>query len=538
VSPTFRSLRIHNYRLYAAGGVVSNVGTWMQRVAQDWLILQLTGGNGTALGITTGLQFLPMLLFATYGGVLADRFPKRRVLAVANAFIGLVALTLGVLVVTGAVQTWHVYVLAFLLGLGSAMENPTRQAFVSEMVGPEDLPNAVGLNSASFNGARMVGPAAAGFLIAWFGGDAASTGPVFFINAVSYLAVIAALVRMRPGELLLTPRAPRAPGQLREGIRYVTRRPDLLLIMVVVFFVGTFGLNFQITTALMATEVFGKGAGEYGALGSIMATGSLTGALLAARRGRPRLRLIIGAAMVFGVLEFVAGLMPTYWLFALSLIPIGVASLTMMTAANSALQLSVEPAMRGRVMALYVAVFMGGTPVGAPLIGFAAEHFGARWSLLVGGAVSVVATAIAAAILVPLRRSHLPGAGSRGSEEGTGHDHQDQQDERAGHDPGARPRVHVGRLARRVQRPAPERLVARVRTKVGTHEREPVGDPLRAGVAVQRGDERSQACPRRPAAAAAARVPAGHGQVRTVGPVVHGDAAPACRRPDGAGERS
>jgi MFS family permease len=408
VSPTFSSLHIRNFRIYAAGGVVSNVGTWMQRVAQDWLVLQLTAGSGIALGITTGLQFLPMLLFGMVGGVIADRYPKRRVLAAANAFMGMVALTLGVLVLSGAVAVWHVYVLAFLLGLGAAVENPTRQSFVVEMVGRDDLPNAVGLNSASFNAARIVGPSVAGFLIYAFGDQ---TGPVFLLNALSYGAVILALRALRERELHPSPRVPRARGQLREGLRYVGGRPDLQLVLLLVFFAGTFGLNFQMTTALMATEVFGKGSGEYGLLGSLMAVGSLTGALLAARRGRPRLRLLVLAALVFGVLVVVSGVMPTYWTFAASLVPVGMAALTLITAANATMQLGVEETMRGRVMALYMVVFFGGTPLGAPLAGAVAEAFGARWSLILGGLVVVVATLASTAVLSHRRgvvvRAHL-----------------------------------------------------------------------------------------------------------------------------------
>ncbi len=400
MSPTFRSLRIRNYRLFAAGGVISNVGTWMQRIGQDWLVLQLTG-SGVALGITTALQFLPMLLFGLLGGVLADRYPKRRVLAAANAALAVVGLVLGLLVVTGAVAVWHVYVLAFLLGTATAVENPTRQSFVVEMVGSEELPNAVGLNSASFNAARVVGPALAGFLIVATG----STGLVFLLNAASYLAVLASLRAMRPSELSPAPRVERAPGQLREGLAYVAARPDLVLVLVVVFFVGTFGLNFSITTALMATQVFHKGAGEYGVLGSVMAIGSLTGALLAARRGRPRLRLVVGAAVVFGLLELAAGLMPTYETFAIILIPVGLSALTFITAANATLQLRADPAVRGRVMALYMVVFFGGTPLGAPILGAVAEHAGARWSLVVGGVVSAVAAVVAAAVV--MRRQHL-----------------------------------------------------------------------------------------------------------------------------------
>jgi len=400
VSPTFAALRIRNYRLYAIGGVVSNTGTWMQRVAQDWLVLELTDGSGTALGITTGLQFLPMLVLGMWGGVLADRYPKRRLLVMTQLFMAAAALALGLLDVTGVVDVWHVYLLALLLGVGTAMDNPARQSFVVEMVGKDDLPNAVGLNSASFNAARIVGPAVAGLLIVWIG-----TGWVFFVNAVSFAAVVVALARMRPSELHPSPRLPRGKGQLREGVRYVARRPDLLYVLVVVGFVGMFGLNFQMTTALMATEVYGKGAAEYGVLGSIMAVGSLTGALLAARRGRPRLRLITGAAVAFGLFEITAGLMPTYVWFAVSLVPVGVCALTLITAANATMQLGVEPTVRGRVMALYTAVFFGGTPLGAPLVGWVAETFGARWSLVGGGLVSLLATLLAAALLV--RRQHL-----------------------------------------------------------------------------------------------------------------------------------
>ncbi len=394
MSPTFRSLRNRNYRLYAAGGVISNTGTWMQRVAQDWLVLRLSGNDGVALGITTGLQFLPMLLFGPWGGTLADRYSKRKLLMLSQGFMAFVGAVLGMLDLLDVVQVWHVFVLAFLLGVGTAVDNPTRQSFVIEMVGRDDVPNAVGLNSASFNLGRVTGPALAGLLIVLIG-----TGPVFLINAVSFGAVIFALSRMRVADLSPAPRAARGRGQILEGIRYVRGRPDLLVILAVVFFVGTFGLNFQMTTALMATEVFDKGAGQYGLLGSIMAIGSLSGALLAARRGRPRLHLLIFAAVAFGLLEVIAGLMPTYPLFAIALIPVGVTSLTFITSANAMMQLAVDPVMRGRVMALYMAVFFGGTPIGAPAVGAVAEAFGARWALIIGGLVSAVAAAVGGALL-------------------------------------------------------------------------------------------------------------------------------------------
>ncbi len=413
MSPTFQALRIRNYRLYATGGIVSNVGTWMQRVAQDWLVLQLSGHSGVALGITTGLQFLPMLLLAPFAGTLADRYSKRKVLIATQAFMATVGLILGLLDISGVVQVWHVYALALLLGVGAACDAPARQSFVIEMVGRDDLPNAVGLNSASFNLGRVIGPSLAGVLIVLVG-----NGPVFLINAASFGAVIFALTRMRPSELMPMPRSPGGRGQLLEGIRYVRARPDLVLVLVIVFFVGTFGLNFQMTSALMATAVFGKGAGAYGLLGSVVAIGSLSGALLAARRGRPRLRLIVLSAVAFGVVEVAAGLMPTYLSFMALLIPLGLCQMTMLNAANATMQLGVDPVMRGRVMALYMAVLMGGTPIGAPLVGALAEAFGARWSLIAGGLISAGAAIVAGSLLarrqgLVLRDElHLPSARS------------------------------------------------------------------------------------------------------------------------------
>ena len=394
MSPTFQSLHNRNYRLYATGAVVSNVGTWMQRIAQDWLVLQLTHNSGVALGITTGLQFLPMLLLAPFAGTLADRYSKRHVLIVTQASMAVLGALLGLLDITGVVQVGHVYVLALLLGVAAAVDAPARQSFVIEMVGRDDLPNAVGLNSASFNLGRVIGPALAGLLIV-----AVGTGPVFLINAASFGAVIFALKRMRVSELSPVPHAGRGPGQVLDGIRYVRARPDLLMVMVIVFFVGTFGLNFQMTSALMATEVFHKGAGEYGLLGSILAIGSLSGALLAARRGRPRLRLIVVAAVAFGVVEVAAGLMPSYVTFIALLIPLGLCQMTLLNSANATMQLGVDPVMRGRVMALYMAVLMGGTPIGAPLVGALAETFGARWSLIAGGLISVAAALVAGGLL-------------------------------------------------------------------------------------------------------------------------------------------
>jgi MFS family permease len=394
-APTFRSLRVRNYRLFASGQVVSLSGTWAQRVAQDWLVLELSDSSGVALGITTGLQFLPVLLFGLYGGVLADRYDKRTLLIGAQVAMGLLALALGLLDLTGVVQLWHVYLLAFLLGLASVVDTPVRQAFVVEMVGPDDLPNAVSLNSATFNLSRILGPAVAGLAI-----NAVGTAPVFLANAASFVAVVAGLAAIRTEELFDARRVARAKGQLREGLRYVRGRPELLVPILLVAVIGTFGLNFQLTLALIAKETFHKGAGSYGALSAMLALGSLLGALGSARReGPPRRRVLFGAALAFGLLEVLVGLSPSYGVMCLLLVPTGMAVLTFTTTANATIQLATSPEMRGRVMALYVLVFLGGTPFGAPVIGALAEALGPRSSLLIGGGVSATAAVLLGLVL-------------------------------------------------------------------------------------------------------------------------------------------
>jgi MFS family permease len=403
LSPTFRSLVNPNYRRYLAGSVVSNTGTWMQRVAQDWLVLELSGQSGTAIGVTTGLQFLPVLLLSPYAGVVADRFPKRRLLQVTQLAMAVSSLLLGVLAVTGVAHTWHVYVIAFVFGIGSAFDAPARQSFVSEMVGPDDLTNAVGLNSATFNVARILGPGLAGLMIGALGGGAEATGWVILINAASYAAVIWQLERMDPRLLHTAELRPKTPGMLVEGVRYVRSQPKMVMILIMVFFAGTFGMNFQITSALMATQVFGKGAGEFGILGSAMAVGSLAGALLAARRTRIRMRLLVGAALGFGAAEVVAGLLPSYVAFAAFAPVIGLCTLTLLNSANATMQLESEPALRGRVMALYMTIVMGGTPLGSPIIGWIGEHLGARWTLVSGGVLTMAGVLVAVLVLAHLQ---------------------------------------------------------------------------------------------------------------------------------------
>ncbi|QNF94606.1 MFS transporter [Janibacter sp. YB324] len=381
MSPTFASLSIRNYRIYALGAIVSNVGTWMGRVAQDWVVLtELTDHSASALGIVTGLQFLPMLLLAPWTGAVVDRFPKRSLLLLTQAVLGLTALVGGVLVVTGAAQLWHFYLLALMTGVATAFDNPARQTFVSEMVPRERLSNAVALNSASFNLGRLIGPAVAGLVIAGIG-----SGQALLLNSLSFVTVIVALLALRASEL--TPaRRVTGRGSAREGLRYVRGRPDIILVMVLIFVLGTFGMNFQITIALMATQVFGRGAEGYGLLGSIMAVGSLSAALLAARRSEPRLRVLLLSLVGFTFAAAGAAIAPTYASFAVALAACGLTALTAMTTANAMVQMRTDPMMRGRVMALYMAIFFGGTPLGAPIIGWVGDVLGPRWTIGIGAA--------------------------------------------------------------------------------------------------------------------------------------------------------
>lgn len=378
----------------------------MQRVAQDWLVLELTHNSGAALGITTGLQFLPLLLFSLWGGAFADRYSRRMLLMVTQALMGGLALLLGVLALTGNVQIWQVYILAFALGLITVVDNPTRQTFVAEMVGRSGMANAIALNSAVFNLARIAGPAVAGLVIAALGTPAA-----FLVNAASYGAVLVSLKLMRPTDLYPAERVPRAKGQLREAMSYVRARPDLLLLLTLIFFVATFGMNFQVTTALMSRQVFHTGAGAFGIASAVFAAGALGGALLAARRSRPSMSLLMLTAFGFGVLEVLTALMPDFISFLVLLLPTGLVILTFTTAANSATQLATSPEMRGRVMGLYLLVFLGGAPLGSPLAGWLAEELGPRMSMVCGGVISAGAAAVITLLLARSRgvqaRSYL-----------------------------------------------------------------------------------------------------------------------------------
>jgi MFS family permease len=404
---TFRSLESSNYRIWAAGALVSNVGSWMQRTAQDWIVLtELTHHNATAVGIVMGLQFGPQILLLPLTGFAADHLDRRKLLICTQAAMGLLALGLGLLVVTGLVRLWHVYVFAFVLGCAAAFDSPARQTFVSELVEERYLPNAVALNSTSFNAARMIGPAIAGVLIAGVG-----SGWVFLINALSFVAVLCSLGLLRIDKLQPSHRAVRARGSFAEGFRYVLRRPDLKAILFMLFLVGTFGLNFPIFISTMSVTVFHAGASQYGLLTSMLAAGSVIGALMAASRTKPGIPILLAGAAIFGFGCAVAALMPSYALFGIVLVVIGMAAQTFTTSTNSIVQTSTEPGMRGRVIAILLAIALGGTPVGAPIVGWIADTFGPRWALGAGAASGLLAAAVAI-IYLARQRNRDVGAGS------------------------------------------------------------------------------------------------------------------------------
>ncbi|HUL96282.1 MAG TPA: MFS transporter [Usitatibacter sp.] len=403
MSGTFRSLRSRNYRLWASGALISNIGTWMQRTAQDWIVLaELTPHNATAVGIVMALQFGPSLLLLPFSGFAADHYDRRKLLLATQSGQAVLALGLGLLTVTGVVQLWHVYAFAFLLGCVTAFDAPARQTFVAELVSDSLLSNAVALNSTSFNAARMVGPAIAGVLIASVG-----TGWVFLINAASFVAVIVALMLLRVEDLHQGERAPRKPGSFVEGFRYLGKRPDLLTILGMLFVIMTFGVNFPVFISAMAVKTFHAGSGAFGALSSMLAIGSVTGALFAARREKPRLVLLLAGAAIFGVGLTMAALMPTYALFGITLVLVGWSAQTFNTTANSSVQLLTEPLMRGRVMAVYMGIAMGCTPLGAPLVGWVADQWGPRWSIAVGAASGYVAALLGIGYLVRYRGLRL-----------------------------------------------------------------------------------------------------------------------------------
>ena len=387
---TFRSLAGYNYRLWAAGAVVSNIGTWMQRTAQDWIVFtELTHNDATAVGFTMALQFGPSLFLLPFSGYAADHFDRRRLLIVSQSLQAVLALGLGILVVTGRVELWHVYAFALLLGCVTAFDAVARQTFVGELVSDTNLSNAVALNSTSYHVARMVGPAIAGLLIAGVG-----TGWIFIINAVSFIAMLWALFALRVPELHRHERTAPQVGGFLEGFRYVRARPELFGVLTMLFLVATFCMNFAVFVSAMAVTVFGAGSGGFGLLSSMLAVGSVAGALASARRDKPRAVVLLASAFLLVICFTVAAAMPTYLAFGLALMALGACVQTFMTTANGTVQLWTEPAMRGRVMAIYMAIVNGCTLFGAPLVGWVANHYGARWSLIVGASAALVAALV------------------------------------------------------------------------------------------------------------------------------------------------
>ena len=388
VDGNWRSFRHRNYRILFPASTISNIGSWAQRVAQDWLVLELTQ-SGIYLGIVTAIQFTPFLLFSLHGGAFADRFDKRKLLIGTNALGAFSAITLGTLVMINQVELWHVFALAAVLGISTAIDAPVRQTFAADIVGQDDLPNAVSLNSANFNAGRLIGPALSGLLIAAFG-----TGPSFLVNGISYLFAIGALMAMNEKEFFYQERA-KSKTNVREGLHYALARPDIYVVMMIVFFLGTFGLNFQIFNALMATKEFGKGPAAYGLLGTFVAIGSFSGAIASARLERFRkTRFVILAGGAFALAILVLSILPNYTAYAIFLPICGVTALITMITANSIVQVNSDPAIRGRVMGIYLLIFMGGTPVGSPVIGLMAEAIGIRSTIAACGAICLIATTV------------------------------------------------------------------------------------------------------------------------------------------------
>ena len=404
---TFRSLSGYNYRLWAAGALVSNIGAWMQRTAQDWIVFtELTANDAAAVGVTMALQFGPSLFLLPFTGFIADHFDRRRTLLVTQTLQGALALGLGILTLTGRVELWHVYLFALLLGCVTAFDAPVRQTFVAELVSDANLSNAVALNSTSYQIARMVGPALAGLLIAAIG-----AGWVFVLNFASFGAVLLSLTAMRLAQLHVLERAARKPGSLVEGFRYVRGRAELMAVLTMLFLIAAFAMNFAVFVSSMAVTVFGTGAGGFGMLSSMLAIGAVAGALGSARLEKPRAIMLLAASFTMGVLLVVAALMPTYLTFGIALVGLGWAMQTFLTTANSTVQLWTEPTMRGRVMAIYMAILNGCTLFGAPMVGMVANHYGARWSLAVGAMAALLAAGVGVTYLVHHRGLHVKGKG-------------------------------------------------------------------------------------------------------------------------------
>ena len=398
---TFRSLRTYNYRIWCMGALVSNVGTWMQRIAQDWLVMsQLTNHSGAAVGVVMALQFGPPIVLMSVAGRLADQYDRRKLLIITQSALGLTALALGLLVLSGHVALWHVYAFAGIMGCITAFDSPARQTFLAELVGDDDLPNAVALNSSLFNSAQLIGPAIGGVLISLIG-----VGWVFVLNAASFIGVIASLTQMRTSELRQKSSKLNSSGGFFAGLSYIRTKPELIMALLMLFILGTYGLNFPVFISTMSITTFHGGAHLYGMLSSMMAIGSVMGALHVAGKSAPSLSFLTLSAFGFGVVAALAAVMPNAMLFGAFLVALGLTTQMFTTTANSFVQLSTDPAMRGRVMAIYMGIFLGCTPLGAPLVGWVADAFGPRWALGVGAAAGFITAAIGALYKYKMRQA-------------------------------------------------------------------------------------------------------------------------------------
>ena len=396
---TFSSLKIRNFRLFAMAHMVAVIALWMQRIAQDWLVLQLSG-SVTAVGITVAMQFAPSLLLMPLGGIIADRCSKRVILMISQGAAGGLAVVMAVLALSGSIQVWHIYGIAFVLGLVTVIDQPARQVFVNELVGPVQLRNAISVNSSIFQIGAMIGPAISGVLIGAVGG-----GWAFAVNAVACFFTVGTLACLRTGELLKSAPVRRSKGQLREGLDYALRKPTIFWPALMAGFIAVFAMSLPVLMAAYANDVFGSGASGYGLLNTLVAVGALAGAVASTRRPVLRLRTVIGAAGSYGVLLVLAAAAPSMWSFCAVMMVAGYASLTFLTSSNQLVQISTNVRIRGRVMSLYIMVLIGGQAIGGPLIGAIAEHLGPQWAMVVAGTVPAAAAAVIAVVLA--RRGQL-----------------------------------------------------------------------------------------------------------------------------------